>query len=68
MSPLAHEGIRSISGNCTWDMMKRFADGKVTMPFGRFLGYDRGKNGDLIINEEQAKTVEEMAFILLPDT
>ena len=40
----------------------------VTMPFGRFLGYDRGEDGNLVINEEQAKTVEEMSFILLPDT
>ena len=41
-------------------MRKRFADGKVTVPFGRFLGYDRGEDGNLVINEEQAKTVREI--------
>lgn len=60
MSSLAQEESRSISENCTWGMRKRFADGKVTVPFGRFLGYDRGEDGNLVINEEQAKTVREI--------
>ena len=60
MSSLAQEESRSISENCTWGQRKRFADGKVTIPFGRFLGYDRGSNGELIINEEQAKTVRKI--------
>jgi site-specific DNA recombinase len=42
MSSLAQEESRSISENCTWGQRKRFADGKVTIPFNRFLGYDRG--------------------------
>ena len=60
MSSLAQEESRSISENCTWGQRKRFADGKVTVPFGRFLGYDRGPNGELLINEEQAKTVRKI--------
>lgn len=60
MSSLAQEESRSISENCTWGQRKRFADGKVTVPFGRFLGYDRGSNGELVINEEQAKTVRKI--------
>ena len=40
MSSLAQEESRSISENCTWGQRKRFADGKVTVPFKRFLGYD----------------------------
>ena len=45
MSSLAQEESRSISENCVWGQRKRFADGKVTVPFGRFLGYDRGPDG-----------------------
>ena len=60
MSSLAQEESRSISENCTWGQRKRFADGKVTVPFGRFLGYDRGSNGELLINEEQAKIVRKI--------
>lgn len=57
MSSLAQEEFRSISENCIWGQRKRFADGKVTVPFARFLGYDRGPNGELIVNQEQAETV-----------
>ena len=60
MSSLAQEESRSISENCTWGQRKRFADGKVTVPFGRFLGYDRGPNGELLINEAQAKIVRKI--------
>ena len=60
MSSLAQEESRSISENCTWGMRKRFADGKVSVPFGRFLGYDRGEDGNLVINEEQAEIVRKI--------
>lgn len=65
MSSLAQEESRSISENCTWGMRKRFADGKVTVPFKRFLGYDRGEDGNLVINEEQAKTVRRIYGLFL---
>ena len=57
MSSLAQEESRSISLNVTWGQRKRFADGKATVPFGRFLGYDRGEHVELVINEEEADTV-----------
>lgn len=65
MSSLAQEESRSISENCTWGQRKRFADGKVTVPFKRFLGYDRGPNGELIVNKEQAETVKHIYDIFL---
>lgn len=58
MSSLAQEESRSISLNVTWGQRKRFADGKATAPFSSFLGYDRGENGELVINPEQAETVK----------
>ena len=39
---LAQEEIRSISENVNWRQRKRFADGKVSLPHGRFLGYEKG--------------------------
>ena len=57
MSSLAQEESRSISLNVTWGWHKRFADGKPVVPFGRFLGYDRVENGELVINPEEAETV-----------
>ncbi len=65
MSSLAQEESRSISENCTWGMRKRFADGKVTVPFGRCLGYDRGEDGNLVVNEEQAKIVRKIYGLFL---
>ncbi len=65
MSSLAQEESRSISENCTWGQRKRFADGKVTVPFGHFLGYDRGEDGNLVVNEEQAVTVRRIYSMFL---
>ncbi|MCL1949218.1 MAG: recombinase family protein [Turicibacter sp.] len=57
MSSLAQEESRSISENCTWGQRKRFADGKVCVPYSRFLGYDRADEGGLIINEKEATII-----------
>ena len=65
MSSLAQEESRSISENCTWGQRKRFADGKVSVPFKRFLGYDRGEDGNLVVNQEQAKLVKRIFRLFL---
>lgn len=65
MSSLAQEESRSISENVTWGKRKRFADGKVTVPFKRFLGYDRGPDGNLVVNPEQAVTVKRIYSMFL---
>ncbi len=53
MSSLAQEESRSISENTTWGKRKSFADGKASVAYTRFLGYDK----DFVINEEEAETV-----------
>lgn len=65
MSRLAQEEARSISENVTWGRRKRFADGKVTIPYGRFLGYDKGPDGNLVINQAQAVTVRYIYSLYL---
>lgn len=65
MSSLAQEESRSISENCTWGQRKRFQDGKVSVPFKRFLGYDRGEDGNLVINEAQAMIVRRIYGLFL---
>lgn len=57
MSSLAQEESRSISENVTWGQRKRFADGKVSLPYKQFLGYEKGEDGFPKIVEEQAKIV-----------
>lgn len=65
MSSIAQEEARSISENCTWGQRKRFADGKVSIPFKSVLGYDRGADGNLVINQEQAKLVRRIYGMFL---
>lgn len=57
MSSLAQEESRSISENVTWGQRKRMADGKVTIPYGRFLGYRKGDDGLPEIVPEEAEIV-----------
>ena len=57
MSSLAQEESRSISENTTWGHRKRFADGKVSVAYRRFLGYDKGPDGKMVVNEKEAPTI-----------
>ncbi len=65
MSSLAQEESRSISEYCTWGQRKRFADGKVTVPFKRFLGYDRGPDGNLVMNKDEAVIIHRIYSMFL---
>ena len=58
MSSLAQEESRSISENVTWGHRKRMADGKFSIAYSTFLGYDKGEDGKLVVNPEQAKIVK----------
>ena len=57
MSSIAQEESRNISENVTWGIRKRFADGKVCMPYKRFMGYRRGEKGIPEIVEAEADIV-----------
>lgn len=60
MSSLAQEESRSISENVTWGQRKRFADGKVSLPYKQFLGYRKGENGLPEIVPEEAAVVRQI--------
>lgn len=57
LSSLAQEESRSLSLNVTWGQRKRMADGKVSLPYKRFLGYEKGEDGLPQIVEAEAKIV-----------
>lgn len=57
-SSIAQEESRNISENVKWGIRKRFKEGNVKINTTRFLGYDKDKNKNLIIDPEQAKTVK----------
>lgn len=57
MSSLAQEESRSISENVTWGQRKSFSDGKVKLPYKRFLGYRKGADGTPEIVPEEAEII-----------
>lgn len=65
LASLSQEESRSISENVNWGIRKKMADGKFTLAYSRFLGYDRGENETLVINEEQAEIVRRIYGMFL---
>ena len=57
LSSLAQEESRNISENVKWGKRKAFADGKISIPYKRFLGYQKGPDGLPEIVEEEAEIV-----------
>ncbi|QNU66462.1 recombinase family protein [Ruminiclostridium herbifermentans] len=60
LSSLAQEESFSISRNSTWGIRRRFEQGKVIVNHTKFMGYDKDENGNLVINERQAKVVKRI--------
>ncbi|CQR75048.1 Transposon Tn3 resolvase [Sporomusa ovata DSM 2662] len=60
LSSLAQDESRSISENSTWGIRRRFEQGKIQINHVKFLGYDKDEDGNLIINEKQAKIVRRI--------
>ena len=65
MSSLAQEESRSISENVTWGWRKRIADGKVTVAYSHFLGYEKSEDGTMQIVEDEAKIVRQIYGMFL---
>ncbi|HEY9059240.1 MAG TPA: recombinase family protein [Pseudobacteroides sp.] len=60
MSSLAQEESRSMSENIQWGRRKSFADGKVSLPYSKFLGYEKGADGLPQIVESEAVIVRRI--------
>ena len=56
-SALAQEESNSISKNIRWSLQKNFQAGIPMVNLKGMIGYDKGPNGEWVINEEQARTV-----------
>ena len=57
MSSLAQDESRNISENTTWGKRKQIADGKISLPYAHFLGYEKGEDGLPKIVEAEARIV-----------
>ncbi|QRN86886.1 recombinase family protein [Clostridia bacterium] len=65
MSSLAQEESQNISSNVKWGQRKRFADGKVSLPYGRFLGYEKGKDNIPQVVEKEAVVIRRIYRLFL---
>lgn len=61
MGMFAQEESRSISENVKWGKRKMMADGKYSVAYSHFLGYDKGFK----VNEEEAVTVRKIYELYL---
>ena len=60
LSSLAQEESRSISENSTWGVRRRFEQGKVTINETKFLGYEKDRNGNIVIDKKQAVIIKRI--------
>jgi len=65
MASVAQKESEDISQNVTWGHRKRFADGKLLMPYKSFLGYEKGPDGMPQIVEEEAAVVRRIYALFL---
>ncbi|MFV0485392.1 MAG: recombinase family protein [Candidatus Saccharimonadales bacterium] len=65
MSSLAQEESRSISENITWGKRKSMKDGKVYLPYKRFLGYEKGEDDLPKIVESEAVIIRQIYTLFL---
>lgn len=65
LSSLAQQESQNLSTNVAWGKRKRFADGKVSLPYGQFLGYEKGEDGLPKIVEKQAKIIRRIYRLFL---
>ena len=65
MSSLAQEESRSISENVRWGRQRSMQNGKVSMPFKHFLGYKRGTDGKIEIDEDEAAIIRRIYKMFL---
>ena len=65
MSSIAQEESRSISENVTWGQRKRFADGKISLAYKNFLGFEKGKDNLPKIVDEQAKVARRLYSLFM---
>ena len=57
MASLAQQESASLSQNVKLGLQFRYQEGKVQVNHEHFLGYTKDEEGNLIIDEEEAKTI-----------
>lgn len=65
-SDLSHQNeSKNLSSNVSWGLRKRFADGKVMFAYSNVLGFKKGENGQIAIDDEQTDAVRKIYDLFL---
>lgn len=65
MTSLAQQESESLSQNVKLDLQYRYQQGEVLINHNHFLGYTKDKDGNLVIEPEEAKTVKQIFYSYL---
>ena len=60
LSSFAEEESRNVSENLKWRYRNKFKVGEMVINTKRFLGYDKDKSGNLVINKSEAEIVKRI--------
>ena len=60
LSSFAQEESKNVSENIKWRYRRKFQNGELAINATRFLGYDKNKQGELVINPAQAEVVRRI--------
>ena len=66
LAAIAQEESRSISENVKIGIRWRYNQGKVSMPYKKFIGYDK-VDGRIVVVEEQADVIRKIYKMFLRD-
>ena len=65
LASFAQEECRSTRENYKWTLKKKFERGELMINTERFMGYDKDEDGNLVINEDEAKVVRRIFDLYL---
>ena len=68
LSGLAQEESFNLSENTRWGIIRKFENGTIILNHNRFMGYTKGKDGELAIVPEEAETVRLIFRMYLEGT
>ncbi len=68
LSGLAQEESHNLSENTRWGIIRKFENGTIMLNHNRFMGYTKGKDGELVIVPEEAETVRLIFRMYLEGT
>ena len=60
LSSFAQAESKNVSDNLKWRYQRKFQNGELAINAARFLGYDKNKQGELVINPAQAEVVKRI--------